>query len=349
MFGGVDRAAALALASLVVIAHGLVPVAPRRPVPAAVGRAAVRMAAVQPQSTVLVVGRGPMQLLVAKQAALAGYDTRLLASSGNTDELLELLFDEEISPEKDFPNLKLVQVFDKDAVENAIQTCEGVLIATDSDDAMKPGVIDTVVPLSEPTKIKRVVAMSRNGASGKPGSGKGMGPLVQASKDFSNPEIWAGSDVFCKSYKAMEEKIVQNTAELGADYCFVRAGTLKGGGPGAPTTAEGLRYPHASYGLSAKLYDLGIFQRWRMLFDMTCQGAKLVPGDAAEGPGLFAVPVSTSFNAEKGDTGRHALAAAMVQALSQSKASNNDFAVVPEASRVPPTQGDWDDMFSKLA
>ena len=85
-----------------------------------------------------------------------------------------------------------------------------------------------------------------------------------------------------------------------------------------------------------------------MLFDMDAQGASLVPGDTIEGPGLFAVKAAVSWAIEKGDSGRLAVATAMVQSLSQETAANKDFSVCSAEARSPPTQSEWDAMFSKL-
>ena len=41
-------------------------------------------------------------------------------------------------------------------------------------------------------QVKKIVFMSRNGASGREGSGEGLGFLIKGAKDFSNPDIWAG-------------------------------------------------------------------------------------------------------------------------------------------------------------
>ena len=79
---------------------------------------------------------------------------------------------------------------------------------------------------------------------------------------------------------------------------------------------------------------------------MDTQGVQLRKGDSVEGPGFFAVKASVGSGVEKGDSGRLGVAAAMVQSLTQEKAANADFAVMSSVARSPPSQSEWDAVFS---
>jgi len=301
------------------------------------------MATIEPGSHCLVLGSGPLHLLTAKQAALAGYKTSVFTAN-DPEEALQLIYSE-ACPRGSLP-LTFLSISDKEQCEKAIAAADAVMLVTDGESTVTAFAIDAVVPdpSKEPTKVKKIVAMSRNL------NGKGLGFFSQSAKDFANPEVWAGAQPSIDNYKVFEEKIRSKAATVGADYTIVRAGTLKGGGPGAETATGSGIYPHAAYALSPKFYLLGMIAKpnWRMLFDMDAQGAKLVPGDTIEGPGLFAVKAATSWVIEKGDSGRLAVATAMVQSLSQENAANKDFAVCSAEARNPPTQSEWDGMFSKL-
>ena len=136
-------------------------------------------------------------------------------------------------PEGSLP-LEFLDISDKEKCENAIQNAEAILLVTDGESTVTDFAIDAVLPDDEPTKVKKIVAMSRNL------NGKGLGFFAQSAKDFANPDVWTGSGPSVSVYRKFEEKIRAKAAKVGADYTIVRSGTLKGGGPGAelpPTPA----------------------------------------------------------------------------------------------------------------
>lgn len=331
----------LRLSVILAMAQGLVTTRGRS------GRGSLRMAALEVGSTVLVLGGGPVQLLTAKQAALKGFKTFIFTSS-DPEPSLELIYDEVACPRGSLP-LTFLQVTDKEACEAVLAECSAVLIASDSDNPVSERVLDTVIPDDEPTQVKKVVIMSRNGVTRGPNSGKGLGFFAKSAKDFSNAEVWAAGDDVVAKYQVLERKLVSKCASVDAAYTILRAGTLKGGGPGASSTKDGKSYPQAAVSLSASYYRTGPAGRnWRSLFDTSTQGVEFVPGDTVEGPGFAAVGASTSPDVQKGDTGRLGIAAAMVQCLLQERAENADFSVVTSASRTPPTQEEWDNKFQAM-
>lgn len=307
------------------------------------------MNVVLPGSKCLVLGAGNVHLLTAKQAAIAGYDTYIF-SAQDPEESLKLLYGDNVAcPQGSIP-LTIMDVRNTEDCEAVLASIEAVIIASDSDVPVREKTVDTAVPEDEEwtTNVKKIVFMSRNGGSGRPGSGQELGFLSQSAKGFSNPEVWAGGE-YIALYESLEKKIISKASRVGAEYTVVRAGTLKGGGPGAKTTADGSAYPHARLSLSESVYQTGPAGRnWRSLFDTAVQGVSLTPGDTAQGPGIKAVIASTSFEVQKGDTGRLAVATAMVQSLRQPNAANKDFSIGTEYSRTPPTQEEWDDLFAVL-
>ena len=78
--------------------------------------------------------------------------------------------------------------------------------------------------------------------------------LFPSSRSDGTPQVWAGDKKLIKDYARMETKVKALCARCGADFTVVRAGTLKGGGPGSDdgTTAETARL-----GLNYRFYSLG--------------------------------------------------------------------------------------------
>lgn len=308
------------------------------------------MEAVLPGTKCLVLGAGNIHLLTAKQAAIAGYDTYIF-SAQDPEESLKLLYADGVACPRDSIPLTIMDVRNRKDCEDILASIEAVVVASDSDVPVRGKIIDTAVPEDEEwtTKVKKIVLMSRNGGSGRPGSGQELGFLASSAKGFSNPEVWAGGSEYIQMYTSLERKVMSKAERVGADYSIVRAGTLKGGGPGAKTTSDGSSYPHAFQSLSEAIYKDGPAGRnWRSLFDTAIQGVTLNPGDTTEGPGLKAVIASTSFEVQKGDSGRLAVANALVQCLRQPSAANTDFSVGTKESRTPPTQEEWDLLFGGL-
>lgn len=292
----------------------------------------INMAAIAEGGKVLVVGGGPIALLAAKKAALDGYKVSFIAGPLK-DQCKELLYGE---GEGEMPNLNLLAVSGEDEFKKLIGDLDGIIMAIDGDQPVPESLFDTVMPSG--STVKRVVAMSRNL------NGNGMGPTVTAAKNFGNKEIWDNSAK--ELYERFEMKLKSVCSDNGADYVICRAGTLKGGGP---ADANPDYKDIARIGLSKAFYKLGAqdIANWRMLFDCDMQGAELLAGDNADGPGFWAPQTATSFDKKAGDTGRHALAGVMVHALSNG-AGNKDFAVIADEGKKPLTKAELDAKFAKL-
>jgi len=277
--------------------------------------------------------------MAAKRAALDGYDTSIV-SGASTDLYRQLLYD---LGSDELPNLALLESItgdDEEAFDELLRTADGLIVSIDGDDPISCGLLDVVMPAT--SAVKRVACMTRNL------NGKGLGPFVAASKGAANKEVWSPNGELVNEYQRMEAKAKELCLLRGADCQLVRVGTLKGGGPGSDAPLE----PDVvKYGLTAAFYGLGQqdLVNWRMLFDTNCQGLVLKKGDVVEGPGFGGVFAATAVKAAKGDTARHAVAAALVKALGASCPANADFAVTSTESRQPPTPAEWDAQLSQMA
>jgi len=328
-------------------------------VAASSARGIVRMGAVPPGGKVLCVGNGPVLLLAAKRAALEGYATTVVAGS-SYETYMDLLYEggDYSKPVENLVLLESITGPNEQMFDDLLATCDGLLVAIDGDEAISEGLLDVVLPAGVST-CKRIVAMSRNL------NGKGLGPFVAASKTAGNREVWAGGKDAVASYRTMEAKLAALCAATSADQAMdcvvVRAGTLKGGGPGADDTPETKRL-----GLAYSFYGMGQqdLVNWRLLFDAQAQGVVLTPGDSAEGPGLSGVFAATATaGGTKGDSGRLGVAGAMVKALDLALGPEGggggggggsrrspvfDFGVGTAESRTPPTDIEWELEFAKL-
>jgi len=282
------------------------------------------------ESTVGVIGRGYVSVLSAKLAALAGYNVWLLMPPGQQETITELINDETV-----FQNLELVEATDTDLLATKLQESEAFLISSD-EDIMNESVMTYILDPNIATKVKRVVAMSRNL------NGKGMGFFVKASKFSANRQVWDNNETANQEYKKFEELVKKQTKAYGdgCDYTIVRAGTLKGGGCGDDPKLE--QY------LSKKFYELTQTDvvNWQLLFDCDVRGATITKGDTLAGPGINAVftAIGTSGGLA-GDSSRCAVAEAMVQSLRSEKTANVDFGVATVQSREPPTTKEWQTLF----
>jgi len=144
-------------------------------------RTSPSMASIEPGANCLVLGSGPLHLLTAKQAALAGYKTSVFTAN-NPEEALQLIYHESACPRGSLP-LTFLAISNKEHCEEAIAAADAVLLVTDGDSTVTDFAIDAVIPdpSKESTKIKKIVAMSRNL------NGKGLGFFFAECKRFCEP------------------------------------------------------------------------------------------------------------------------------------------------------------------
>ena len=292
------------------------------------------MATVSPSDdgTVGVVGKGYVSLLSAKLAALRGYKSWLIIPPGEEENMRSLLDAEGNLPE----NLELIPATDDaEVIEDRVASMKALIVAVDDQSVMDEGVINYLLDSNNAKNVERIVGLSRNL------NGKGMGFFVTASKLSANSEVWDASN--CAEFTTYEQLLKQKADDLGAEYTICRAGTLKGGGCGGE-----LQY---SQYLSPKFYEATKkdIVTWNLIFDCDVRGVTLAKGDVMPGPGVKAVFSANSGEACAGDTSRCGIAEAMVRSLQVPSAANTDFGVATRGARSPPTEDDWDELFSVLS
>uniref|UniRef100_A0A7S4J6S8 NAD(P)-binding domain-containing protein n=1 Tax=Odontella aurita TaxID=265563 RepID=A0A7S4J6S8_9STRA len=293
------------------------------------------MATVSPggEGNVGVVGRGFVSVLVAKLAALRGHNVWMLCPPGQEETITSL-----IDAEGNLPsNLELIASSDSEGVISRIPSMEALIVAVDDQTVMDEAVMDYVLNKELAGNVKRIVAMSRNL------NGKDMGFIVKSAKAAANNEIWDNGAA--NDYKAFEAVVERKAKELGAEYTIARAGTLKGGGAGD----VGEKDEKPQY-MTNKFYEMTKkdILTWQLLFDCNVRGVKLTKGDVLPGPGGKAILTAKAVKASAGDTSRCGIADAMVRSLEFESAGNMDFGIGPEDSREPPSDAEWETLFSTL-
>jgi len=299
-------------------------------------------AVVTPSAKVVVVGAGPVCICAAKVAALRGFSTTCMVYPADCEQGPGL-----VNEGGDISGLPLsfMPIAGPDANEEQIAAtaadAEGVIFAVDGTGAFGAPVIETFVKPG--TALKRVSVMSRNL------NGEGMGFFANAAKFAANKEVWNADEKAVEDYKAMEAAIATSASAAGAEYTVIRAGTLKGGGPGTTGEANDDRSGEPSF-LTPAFYALGQQDvvNWRLLYDCAALSVNLVAGDMLPGPGFNAALTATE-RIGPGDSHRGAVATALVEALRSPDAGNRDFAVGAEEGRTFPTEAEWQAMFKKAA
>jgi len=216
-------------------------------------------------------------------------------------------------------------------------SAEGLVIAFDGEEVMSDAALDIFLqPAGSGQSLKHVSLLSRHL------NGAGMGFFANAAKVGANSEIWAAPAPVVEGYRKFEQTVRVRADAIGATSTVIRAGTLKGGGSG--DIANGSGDPTL---LTPEFYKLGQQDvvNWRMLFDCNTLGVVLKRGDVLPGPGFKAAFGATSPDACEGDSGRGAVANALVEALRIEAASGADFGVATATARSSPTPEEWKQLF----
>ena len=305
--------------------------------PARTGSSSTHLkATVTPSSETVIgtIGNGYLPTLVAKVAANRQHGKSwILCPSAEIEVMQELVAMDGFNTM--LPNLELVPASDTDRVEELLGESDALLFGTDDvESVVAPAIIEYMLDPAKLSKLKRVVAMSRNL------SGKGMGFFASASRTAANAQVWDNSAK--SAFQEFEENMRRGADRCGADITIVRSGTLKGGACG-----EDNAFPQY---LSEKFYELtkSDIVTWQLLFDCNVRGVKLAKRDVMPGPGIKAVFAATGVNEHEGDSSRCGVAEAMVRSLEYETTSGVDFGVATVASREIPTDDVWTNLFATL-
>jgi len=262
--------------------------------------------------SVFVIGNGALevQLIAGKLATQSGYTCSIVTKSDDAfnRNCRNLMYgrpskdeDEEALPEGPF------LVSEGDEIGSALEAANGIIIVSE-DQALEKNKIDTI--LSSASENLRHVCF-----------------LSQMGRGFSSTEEYLKSK--CDSMPGGPVAL-----------SIVRAGILKGGGPGKIEGKE--------FGLHKFFYDNnadlpGVMNI--MASDQFTLGAKVSKGDPFSKPNIFQkFKSNSSFEPANAETGRIAAAQALLIALQRE--TGIDISLSTEKSLEPPTPEEWEQLLA---
>ena len=253
----------------------------------------------------VIAGTGAMevQLIAAKLAVRSG-DTASIICAADDNFVRRSMISmygvkkmDDKSEEEGCPQF----VSDGDSIGKALAAADGIHIVCEDTgmDAKKVGTI-----LSNAPNVRHVTVLSR------------MGGKLREFEDMMR----------------QESRISDGSVALSV----VRAGALKGGGPGDIEGEE--------WGLSKNYYDSNFDLGDAMITmssDRFTLGAKITKGDPFKAPNFFSMMKSKdSFEPSDTDTGRTAAAQALLSAVRRK--IGVDVSLSTAKAKVPPTPEEWD-------
>ena len=95
------------------------------------------------------------------------------------------------------------------AVEAAVKSASGLIIAFDGEEVLSDAALDIFMP-KDGTNFKHVSLLSRHL------NGEGMGFFAKAAKVAANAEIWAAPEPVVEGFRSMEQTVRARAKEVGA-------------------------------------------------------------------------------------------------------------------------------------
>ena len=286
--------------------------------------------ALAPGAGVFVLGPGAreVQLIAAKTAANAGYRSACLCGKESPKQRLNkvtgtrniqraLMYGRAYAEEGADAEGRVRLVSTPDEIGDELAICEGLIVCTE--DAPMPRA-RLAGALNNAPKCAHVALLSRMGAEG----------ALRAGEDDARAECDA----------------------RGIAFSVVRAGVLRGGGPGADVDGDG-NAPGAleSVALDRFYYDtLAKLEEYfaTTSFDKILQGAAVCDGDAYAYPNAMqrAMRVDT-FEPSDTDTPRTAVAGALVAAAGRT--AGIELTVSSGKAKTPPSLDEWAAVLDELS
>ena len=284
-------------------------------------------------------GTGALEVqLIASKLAIKGGDT--CAIIGPSDEAyvkrcLRLMYgvkaaekmlgedndDDDSGAEKNDISLNMMLRFvsDGESIGEELQKADGIIIICE-ESPMDTKLADTL--LSNASNVQHVALLSK------------MGGAFKSLEDNIRKK--------CQSMSC-DDNDENNTVA----FSVIRAGILKGGGPGHDVEAQG----GEEWGLSKHYYDtkyeLGDAMT-TMAFDQFTLGAKVSQGDPFKQPNFFQkIASKSSFEPKEYDTGRTAAAQALISAVRNENGCGVDVTISSEKGLTPPTAKEWDKLLDQ--
>ena len=276
-------------------------------------------AALAPPGRVVVFGPGSaeMKMVSAKLMARAGFETTALAPDDQINVWKRLMFGADGGD----------AVALSTNVGGSLGRAQALCLICDSREMPEAQIASF---LDAAPDARRVVLLSRMGASSAT-----PGPFGLASLETK--------------LRACEETLRAAAAARDVELSIVRAGTLKGGGPGK--VENGVVVSGVEYGLAKTYYDtLFDMTQWMCTtaYDQFTLGADVSAGDsvAVSNP-LLTMAAASDFSPRADETSRIVAGGALVAALRHEKPI--EFSVGAAKAEAPPTVPEWESLLSSLS
>jgi hypothetical protein len=264
-------------------------------------------------------------LLTSKIAAKEGQESFCITAPGQESKSRRLMYgapketeDDNISTEEESNNKVLAQAISSgDDMQNALKKATTIFLVC-YDNPIEEKALSTLID-NAGDALSKVVMLSKIGATADGGFFGGGSKLLDSENTVRS---------LCKSNNL--------------DLSIVRAGVLKGGGPGEPFELD--------YGLD-KQYYYTLFElseaSCTMAHDRFTLGVDCTKGDTVEFPNPFTMMgTKTSFDAYPYDTNRINAATACVMAAKHDKPV--EFSVGSSKAEAPPSSEEWSQIMAKM-
>eukprot|EP00587_Corethron_hystrix_P008901 CAMPEP_0113323940 /NCGR_PEP_ID=MMETSP0010_2-20120614/16690_1 /TAXON_ID=216773 ORGANISM="Corethron hystrix, Strain 308" /NCGR_SAMPLE_ID=MMETSP0010_2 /ASSEMBLY_ACC=CAM_ASM_000155 /LENGTH=298 /DNA_ID=CAMNT_0000183107 /DNA_START=89 /DNA_END=983 /DNA_ORIENTATION=+ /assembly_acc=CAM_ASM_000155 len=195
-----------------------------------------------------------------------------------------------------------------DEIEEALQNANSIVLVC-YDTPITNIYLDTILESVTESNLSQIVMISKMGASKKIGGGGGF---------------FGGGGGNGRSLSACEDAIKTMAASRNLDLSIVRAGVLKGGGPGGRSIHDqismakkkkGWCLDRSYYGKIADLSEFSCTQAHDQ-FSLSATASTITAGDAIALPNMFQqAGTKSSFEARPYDTNRIVLASSVVASL----------------------------------
>ncbi|GMH75323.1 hypothetical protein TrST_g7979 [Triparma strigata] len=326
-----------------------------------------------PDSTVLVVGSGPLPLVAVKTAYFAGYKKVYHLLPPNVHERsAKLMFGDGYSYTTDeegclSPPFTSQSGFDDGSCGGKIKFLDGGDPSSTEELACVDGIVfasdnfEPAVPLEVANYLMECASdLKQVSVHSKTMNEEGYGWIVSAARKTANKDIWDRNKDDIQKLTSFTEGVKKKAAEKGAGVTVIKTGTLKGGGWGVTNLGDDAEGDEKvgpegeeSYGLSDAFYkavqrDIVNFQ---MLYDCETSDVYVMKGDVGVGGGGTQVLKANSSKEEAGDSGRKGTAGALVYSLASGEAgSNQEFTIrSKEGRRGARGTAEWDAKFKSAS
>jgi len=275
--------------------------------------------ALAPSTVVYGPGSSELVILTAKIAAREGVETFCITKAGSEKGCRKLMYGIDYSKAGIDEEGKAKPISEPEDMGTSLEKATCLILIADKE-PIDEGTVNTLISNGGPN-LSKVVLMSKIG-------------ITRAKGGF----LGGGNDL-----KMLEsEKALRSLAESkNLQFSIVRAGILKGGGPGEDGNDFGLSISYYN-----NLFDI-IEAQVTMSHDRFSLGIDCCKGDPLDLPNAFFVMnTKNSFEPTPTDTNRISAATGCVAALLADE--EMEFSVGCKKGSTPPSMEEWSETLSKL-